>query len=162
LSLLSIALVSLSIAVSASSRGRVLAEPVVVDDRAAAGNPDELAVPALLVPRGGGVAIFAELPAALESMPELLKPPALDGPDGTPLTAPADPALGEPAVLPLAADGPLAAPPALCPNELTGNSKRTDTASAADALVIANSLRSFPSGFNGDRCCGFRSPFASL
>ena len=92
-----------------------LAEPVVMDD----GNPDELAVPALLVPGGGGEASFAELPAPLGSLPELLRPPALAGPDGTPLTpavpAPAEPALGEPAALPLPVDGPLAAPPALPP-----------------------------------------------
>jgi hypothetical protein len=86
-------------------------DPVVADD------PEELAVPKLLVP--GGVATFAELPAPLGSLPELLRPPALAGPDGTPLTpavpAPADPAFGEPAALPLPADGPLAAPPALPP-----------------------------------------------
>src|SRR5512132_1980376 len=43
------------------------AEPIVADD------PDELAVPALLVPGGGGEAVFAELPAPLGSLPELLK-----------------------------------------------------------------------------------------
>jgi hypothetical protein len=91
-----------------------LAEPVVVP-----GDPDELAVPRLLVPGGGGEATFAELPAPLGSLPELLRPPELAGPDGTPLTpavpAPAEPALGEPAALPLPAVGPLAAPPALPP-----------------------------------------------
>ena len=110
-SLRSIALSSASIAASLF----VLAEPVVMDD----GNPDELAVPALLVPGGGGEASFAELPAPLGSLPELLRPPALAGPDGTPLTpavpAPAEPALGEPAALPLPVDGPLAASPALPP-----------------------------------------------
>jgi len=93
-----------------------LAEPVVVDDPDAAGDPDELAVPALLVP-GGGEAIFAELPAPLGSLPELLRPPTLAGPDGTPLTpavpAPGEPAFGEPTALPVPAEGPLAAPPAL-------------------------------------------------
>jgi hypothetical protein len=34
----------------------------------------------------GRVAIFAELPAPLGSLPELLRPAALAGPDGTPLT----------------------------------------------------------------------------
>src|SRR3981081_678221 len=104
-----------------------LAEPVVMDDPDVPGDPDELAVPALLVP-GGGEASFAGLPAPLGSLPELLRPPAPAGPDGTPLTpavpAPADPALGEAAALPLPADGPLAAPPALppldCANEPTG------------------------------------------
>src|SRR5712672_3924637 len=110
-SLRSIALSSASIAASLF----VLAEPVVMDD----GNPDELAVPALLVPGGGGEASFAELPAPLGSLPELLSPPAPAGPDGTPLTpavpAPAEPALGEPTALLPPAEGPLAAPPALAP-----------------------------------------------
>jgi hypothetical protein len=96
-----------------------LAEPVVADDRAVADDPDELAVPALLVPCGGGEAIFAELPAPLGSLPELLRPPALAGPDGTPLMpavpAPDEPAFGEPTALPVPAEGPLAAPPALLP-----------------------------------------------
>jgi hypothetical protein len=90
-----------------------LPEPALVLLR----GPDELAVPALLVP--GGVGSFDEFPAPLGSLPELFSPPALAGPDGTPLTAalpaPAEPALGEPAALPLPADGPLAAPPALPP-----------------------------------------------
>jgi hypothetical protein len=96
-----------------------LAEPVVVDDPVVEGEPVELAVPALLVPGGGGEATLAELPAPLGSLPELLRPPALAGPDGAPLTpavpAPAEPAFGEPAALALPADGPLAAPPALPP-----------------------------------------------
>ena len=91
--------------------------PVVADDPPVEEDPEELAVPALLVP--GGVATFAELPAPLGSLPELLRPPTLAGPDGTPLTpavpAPAEPAFGEPAALPLPAEGPLAAPPALPP-----------------------------------------------
>jgi hypothetical protein len=41
-------------------------------------------VPCVLV--AGRVAIFAELPAPLGSLPELLRPAALAGPDGTPLT----------------------------------------------------------------------------
>lgn len=99
-------------------------EPVVApdpaDDDPEAADPDEWAVPALLVP--GAVGIFAELPAPLGSLPELFRPPTLAGPEGTPLTpsvpAPAEPALGEPAALPLPADGPLAAPPALPPPAL--------------------------------------------
>src|SRR5213078_4744103 len=84
-SLRSTALFSASIAASLPvDRSFDLAEPVV------AGDPDELAVPALLVP-GGGEAILAELPAPLGSLPELLRPPTLAGPDGTPLT-PAVPA----------------------------------------------------------------------
>jgi hypothetical protein len=93
-------------------------DPMVTDDPVVTVDPDELAVPALLVP-GGGEAIFAELPAPLGSLPELLKPPALAGPGGTPLTpavpAPGEPAFGEPRALPVPADGPLAAPPALPP-----------------------------------------------
>jgi len=88
------------------------AEPVVADD------PDELAVPALLVP-GGGEAVLAEAPAPLGSLPELLRPPTLAGPDGTPLMpavpAPGEPAFGEPTALPVPAEGLLAAPPALLP-----------------------------------------------
>jgi hypothetical protein len=104
------------------------AEPVVTDDPAVPEAPDELAVPALLVPGGGGEATFAELPAPLGSLPELLRPPALAGPDGTPLTpavpAPAEPALGEPA-----------APPALCANALTGNIEIA-IATTADAIHV--------------------------
>src|SRR5882757_4181970 len=126
-SLRSTALVSASIATSGLADGSVaevppaagLADPVVMEDPVVAGDPDGLAVPALLVPGAGGAATLAELPAPLGSLPELLSPPALAGPDGTPLTpavpAPAEPALGEPAALPLPADGPLAAPPALPP-----------------------------------------------
>ena len=115
-SLRSTALFSASIAASSLvDRTFDLAEPVV------AGDPDELAVPALLVP-GGGEAILAELPAPLGSLPELLRPPTLAGPDGTPLTpavpAPGEPAFGEPAALPVPAEGPLAAPPALLPPPL--------------------------------------------
>ena len=105
--------------VAAVPPGAARAEPVVIDDPVVADDPEELAVPALLVPGGGGEASLAELPAPLGSLPELLRPPALAGPDGTPLTpavpAPAEPAFGEPAALPEPADGPLAAPPALPP-----------------------------------------------
>jgi hypothetical protein len=137
--------------VAAVPPGADRAEPVVTpaaEFEAAsdpAGEPDELAVPALLVPGAGGEASLAELPAPLGSLPELLSPPALAGPDGTPLMpavpAPAEPAFGEPAALPLPADGPLAAPPALCANELTGCARITiaTTAAVADILVIGKS-----------------------
>jgi len=59
-----------------------LAEPVVTP----APGPDELAVPALLMPGGGGAASLDALPAPLGSLPELFSPPAFAGPDGTPLT----------------------------------------------------------------------------
>ena len=95
----------------------LLAIPVVVDPLASPptpppGEPDEFAVPRVLVPRAVGA--FPELPAPLGSLPELLSPPTLAGPDGTPLTpwvpAPADPARGDPTALPDPTDGPLAAP----------------------------------------------------
>src|SRR6476469_9569797 len=93
-------------------------EPFVMDDPVVADAPDELAVPALLVP-GGGEPTLAELPAPLGSLAELFRPPTLAGPVGTPLTpavpAPAEPAFGELAVLPVPADEPLAAAPALPP-----------------------------------------------
>ena len=157
-SLRSIALFSCSIAASPLVCGpvasvpptpaRLPAEPVVVED-----DPDELAVPALLVPGGGGDATLAELPAPLGSLPELLSPPALAGPDGTPLTpavpAPAEPALGEPTALPVPAEGPLAAPPApapplvplLCASELAepARSAITITDVATDILAIGKS-----------------------
>lgn len=135
--------------VAAVPPGAGLADPVVTDDPVVADDPEELAVPALLVPGGGGEASFDELPAPLGSLPALLRPPALAGPDGTPLTpavpAPAEPAFGEPAALPLPAEGPLAAPPALppldppplCANEVTGNIKSASAAIIADVLVIA-------------------------
>jgi hypothetical protein len=94
--------------------------PVVVLDPpepvpALPADPDEFAVPKLFVP--GAVGTFAELPAPLRSLPELLSPPAFAGPLGTPLTAavpaPADPAFGDPTTLPVVpAVGPLEAPPA--------------------------------------------------
>lgn len=90
---------------------RLPADPVVVPDAA---EPDEFAVPAELVP--GVAVVFAALPAPLGSFAELFRPPALAGPLGTPLTpavpAPAEPALGDPAALPVPVEGPLAAPPA--------------------------------------------------
>jgi hypothetical protein len=133
---------------------------VVVEDPVVAGDPEELAVAALLVPGAGGAATFAELPAPLGSLPELLRPPAFAGPDGTPLTpavpAPAEPALAEPAALPVPADGPLAAPPALppappappppppalCANECIGpmRSAMATIDAVTDILVIGISL----------------------
>jgi hypothetical protein len=139
----SIALFSCSIAASPLVCGsvasvpptpaRLPAEPVVMED-----DPDELEVPALLVPGGGGDATLAELPAPLGSLPALLSPPALAGPDGMPLTpavpAPAEPALGEPTALPPPAEGPLAAPPALAPLPLCA-SELAEPARSAIAIT---------------------------
>jgi hypothetical protein len=92
-----------------------LADPVVTP------LPEGCAVPALLVPGAGGEASLDEFPAPLGSSPALFNPPGLAGPGGTPLMpdvpAPTEPALGEPAALPLPADDP----PALCANEATGD-----------------------------------------
>jgi hypothetical protein len=101
--------------------GLVPAVPVVLDPLAppapVPGDPDGFAVPKVLVP--GAVGTFAEFPAPLGSLPELLSPPAFAGPLGTPLTpavpAPGAPAFGDPAALPVPAVGPLAAPPADVP-----------------------------------------------
>jgi hypothetical protein len=138
------------------------AEPVVIDD-VAAEDQDELAVPALLVPGGGGEASFAELPAPLGSLPELLRPPALAGPDGTPFTpvvpAPAEPALGEPTGLPLPADGPLAAPPAPpSPVCASGPARPRRIAIAMiDAVTDIRGIRNSPFCFNVSAHCWFRS-----
>jgi hypothetical protein len=135
-SLRSIVLFSSLIAASLPVCGSDLAEPVVTP------RPDDCAVPALLVPGAGGEARLDEFPVLLESLPELFNPPGLAGPDGAPLTpdvpAPAEPVLGEPAVLPLPADDP----PALCANEATGDIRIeiTATAAAADADLIGNLL----------------------
>jgi hypothetical protein len=60
------------------------AGPVVMDDPVVANDPDELAVvPALLVPSSSGKAALTELCAPLGALPELLRPPALAGADGT-------------------------------------------------------------------------------
>ena len=89
--------------------------PVVTPDRELEAAPDDCAVPELLVPDADGVASLAALPAPLGSLTELLRPPALPGPDATPLVpddpAPAVPALGLPTALGLPAEAPLAAPP---------------------------------------------------
>ena len=143
-SLRSIALPSASIAASSLV---FFADPVVTP----APGPDELAVPALLVPGGGGEVSLDELPTPLGSLPELFSPPEFAGPDGAPPTpdvpAPADPALGEPTALPLPAEGPLAAPPvlppappALCAWAIVGKVKIAIAVIAAvtDVLVIAH------------------------
>src|ERR1700682_4612733 len=118
--------------------------------------PDDCAVPALLVP--GAVGALAALPAPLGSLTELFRPPVFAGPDGTPLIAavpaPAEPALSEPAALPPPAVAPLAAPPALppppapppppllCANETAGivTIASAVIAALADALVMGNSF----------------------
>jgi hypothetical protein len=119
----SIVLFSSVIAASTSAPERFdPADPVVTPP------PEDCAVPALLVPGAGGEASLDEFPAPLGSSPALFNPPGLAGPGGTPLMpdvpAPAEPALGEPAALPLAlpADDP-DDPPALCANEVAGDIK---------------------------------------
>jgi hypothetical protein len=137
--------------VAAVPPGAAPADPVVTPAPEFNAEPLEFAVPALLVPGCGCETTFEELPAPLGSLPELLRPPTLAGPDGTPLTpavpAPAEPALGEPAALPEPADGPLAAPPALppppplCANEPTGPTRIAIATidAAADILAIGKS-----------------------
>jgi hypothetical protein len=116
--------------------GADLAEPVVTPVPVFAPDPDELAVPALLVPGGGGVASLDELPAPLGSLPELFSPPEFAGPDGTPLTpdvpAPADLA---PPPLP-----PPLPPPPLCAWAIMGRAKIAIAVIAAvtDVLVIGH------------------------
>jgi hypothetical protein len=158
-------LVSASIATSGLTDGSLaegpsapnLADPVVMEDPVVAGDPDELAVPALLMPGAEGAAIFAELPAPLGSLPELLSPPALAGPDGTPLTpavpAPAEPALGGPTALPLPAEDPL-----LCANEFAGpmRSAMAMIDAVADILLIEVSIVAiFIPDFNDSTRCWF-------
>jgi hypothetical protein len=96
---------------------RVGAVPVVIELLAPAVEPVEFAVPNRLVPGASGT--LAEFPAPLGSLSELFSPPALAGPDGTPLMpavpAPAEPAFGDPTALPVPAVAPLAAPPADAP-----------------------------------------------
>lgn len=106
------------------------AEPVVTPLPVLAGDPDDCAVPAVLVPGAGlvperGDTCLEAFPAPLGSSLALLSPPGAAGPDGTPLTpcdpAPAEPALGEPAALPLAL--PPDDPPELCACAATGTSR---------------------------------------
>jgi hypothetical protein len=127
------------------------AEPVVTDDLLLTDDPEELAVPALLVPGAGGTATLAELPAPLGSLPELFRPPALAGPDGTPLTAvdpaPADPAFGEPTALPLPADGPLAAPSVLAPVPWANEIAEPARIAIATIEAVADILRIWKSPF---------------
>jgi hypothetical protein len=127
LSLRSIVLFSSVIAASPLARFDA-ADPVVTPP------PDDCAVPALLVPGAGGEASLDALPAPLGSSPALFAPPGLAGPRGTPLMpvvpAPAEPALGEPAALPLLPDED---PPPLCANEAAGDTK---SASAMIAELI--------------------------
>jgi hypothetical protein len=68
---------------------RFPAVPLVLEPRGpeplpAEPDPEEFAVPKAFVP--GAVFSFDALPAPLGSLPELFKPPALAGPEGTPLT----------------------------------------------------------------------------
>jgi hypothetical protein len=110
-----------------------LPEPVVTPLPVLTPLPDDCAVPEELVPGAEDVAPGADGDACLEAFPAplgsslaLLSPPGAAGPEGTPLTpcepAPADPALGEPAALPLALppDDPPEDPPELWAWEATG------------------------------------------
>ena len=96
-----------------------LPEPVVTPLPLLTPAPDDCAVPELLVPGAGGDARLDAFAAPLGSSPALFNPPGAAGPGGTPLMpcepAPAEPALGEPAALPLLlpADDPPADPPEL-------------------------------------------------
>ena len=115
-------------------------DPVVTPAAEFAGEPEELAVPVLLVPGAGGVVSLGEFPATPGSLPELFRPPPVAGADGAPpmpvVPVPAEPALGDPAAVP-PADDPLA-PPALCANEATGPARITIATMDAvtDSLVI--------------------------
>lgn len=94
-------------------------EPVVTPLSVLTPRPDDWAVPAVFVPGAGGDARLTEFAAPLGSSPALFNPPGAAGPGGTPLMpcdpAPAEPALGEPAALPLLlpVDDPPADPPEL-------------------------------------------------
>jgi hypothetical protein len=120
-----------------------LPEPVVTPLPVLTG-PDDCAVPEVLVPGAGGDASLEAFAAPLGSSPALFNPPGAAGPGGMPLvpceSAPAEPALGEPAALPplLPADEP----PALWPNDATGDIRIViaATAAAADASFIENLL----------------------
>jgi len=146
-----------------------LPEPVVTPLPVLTPAPDDCAVPELLVPGADGDACLEEFPAPLGSSPALLSPPGAAGPEGTPLMlcepAPAEPALGEPAALPLLlpADEPPADPPELWAREVTGitNSAMAVMAAAADAGFIGNLL--FEATTAPRPCsCGNDSPTGSL
>jgi hypothetical protein len=84
--------------------------------------PVDWAVPEELMPGVCGNAWREALPAPLGSSLEFFNPPGAAGPGGTPLIpcdpAPAEPALGEPAALPLALPpDPPAEPPADPPDD---------------------------------------------
>jgi hypothetical protein len=121
-----------------------LPDPVVTPLPVLTPAPDDCAVPALLVPGAGGDARLAAFAAPLGSSPALFNPPGAAGPGGTPLMpcepAPAEPAPGEPAALPLLL--PADEPPALWPNDATGDIRIViaATAAAADASFIGNLL----------------------
>jgi hypothetical protein len=125
-----------------------LPEPVVTPLPVLTPAPDDCAVPEVLVPGAGGDARLDAFAAPLGSSPALLSPPRAAGPGGTPLMpcepAPAEPALGEPAALPLLlpANDPPADPPELWAKEATGNTSIViaATAAAADASFIGNLL----------------------
>jgi hypothetical protein len=132
-SLRSIVLFSSLMAASSLVCGHV---PAPADPVVTPRPPDDCAVPAELVPGGGGEARWAEFPAPLGSAPA----PGLAGAEGTPpmpdVPAPAEPAFGEPVAAPLP-DGPLV----LCANERTGDVKiaiAAAMATLADALFIGN------------------------
>jgi hypothetical protein len=105
--------------ISVSTSFADLPDPVVTPLPVLTPPPDDCAVPAVLVPGAGGDARLDAFAAPLGSSPALLSPPGAAGPGGTPLMpcdpAPAEPALGEPAALPLLlpADDPPADPPEL-------------------------------------------------
>ena len=62
-----------------------LPEPVVTPLPVLTPEPDDCAVPALLVPDAGGDASLEEFAAPLGSSPALFNPPGAAGPGGTPL-----------------------------------------------------------------------------
>jgi hypothetical protein len=134
--------------ISVSTSFADLPEPVVTPLPVLRPPPDDCAVPAALVPGAGGGASLEEFAALLGSAPALFNPPGLAGGlaglGGTPVTpcapAPAAPALGEPAALPLLL--PADEPPALWPNDATGDIRIAIAATAvvAEAIFIANLL----------------------
>jgi len=126
-----------------------LAEPVVTPLPVLAPLPDDCAVPEELVPGAVGDGCLDAFDAPLGSSLEFFNPPGAAGPGGTPLMpcdpAPAEPALGEPAALPLVlpVDDPPADPPAdppeLWASEAAGYS-RMAMAVRADVSFIENLL----------------------